>query len=78
MDIAGFPGQEPAQAGEIDWAFATYGRYLRGMAAIRAGEDELACAHLGRVVELWSEADAAFTRLRAAAQVARRACDVAG
>jgi hypothetical protein len=77
VDIAGFPGQEPAQAGEIDWAFATYGRYLRGMAAIRAGEDELACAHLGRVVELWYAPDAAFTRLRAAAQVARRACDVA-
>ncbi len=75
VDIAGYPRVEPPQAGEIDWALGTYGRYRRGVAALERGETEAACQHLRRVVELWATATGAFEPLaRLAGERRRQAC----
>jgi hypothetical protein len=47
-----------AQAAEIDWALATYARWLRGLA--RGVATDEACSILTRVLELWAQADAAY------------------
>ncbi|NIR43820.1 MAG: protein kinase [Gemmatimonadetes bacterium] len=68
VDVEGFPAAEPAQAGEIDWALGTYGRFRRGMAAFERGDFDAACRHLTRVVELWSDADGSHAALLGAAR----------
>lgn len=74
-DITGYPGVEPPQAGEIDWALGTYGRYRRGLAALERGEPAAACQHLRRVVEIWAAATGAFEPLaRLARERRREAC----
>jgi hypothetical protein len=74
-DIAGFPAASLPQAGEIDWALGTLGRYQRGIAALGGGELEAACRHLSRVAALWSDADPGIAALgREAREGAGKAC----
>jgi tetratricopeptide (TPR) repeat protein len=76
VDIDGLPSVELPQPGEIDWALGSYGRYLRGRVALRSGDLESACRHLGRVAELWSRSDPEFGEyLRESRAGVRRACD---
>ena len=56
-DFEGWPATE-AQAAEIDWAFGTVGRLRRAEAELASGERQRACAHLKRIIELWSAPDA--------------------
>ena len=74
-DTDGFPGPEPAKAGEIDWALGNYGRFLRGIAELQMGEVESACRHLGRVLELWDRAEPDMADLVRRAGEAARACN---
>jgi hypothetical protein len=70
----GWPDSLP-QAGEIDWAFSTYGRFLRGRAALDRRDKATGCPLLERVVELWSGADEPLTPLRDEARdLVRRRC----
>jgi len=63
----------PAQAAEIDWALSTYAMLLRGMAAARGANRQLACRQLPRVVELWARSDETLRPIRdSAAAVSRR------
>ncbi|UCC73824.1 MAG: protein kinase [Gemmatimonadota bacterium] len=63
VDVLGLPSLELPQAGEIDWAFGNYGRYLRGRVELELGEREAACRHLERVAQLWDGASAGFAEL---------------
>lgn len=75
VDINGLPDVGLPQPGEIDWALGNYGRYLRGMVALRRGDLETACRRLGRVAELWSGSDPEFAEyLRQARSGAGLAC----
>jgi serine/threonine protein kinase len=70
----GFPSGV-AQAAEIDWALATYARWLRGERAIARRDRHAACRHLERVTELWVDADSAYIPLRdRAEQYVRESC----
>ncbi len=76
VDIVGFPVTEPAQAGEVDWALGTFGRYLRGRSAFDRGEYSLACPLLARVSELWSQASPRLSsHLSSAVAQAELACN---
>ncbi len=78
VDITGYPGVEPPQDGEIDWALGTYGRFRRGLAAQHRGDLEAACRHLRRVTELWSAAAGVFEPLaRQARERSQQACEAA-
>ena len=57
VDIDGVPSVELPQAGEIDWALGTFGRYLRGMTAFESDDMDGACRHLTRVVAFWTGSD---------------------
>ena len=71
---AGWPTGLP-QAAEIDWAFSTYARFLRGRAALERRDKAGGCPLLERVVELWAGADATLTSLRDEARdLIRRRC----
>jgi len=61
-DIEGWPSGLP-QAGEIDWAFSTFARFRRGIAALDRGDTRMGCPMLQRVKELWSGADSAYGAL---------------
>jgi tetratricopeptide (TPR) repeat protein len=75
VDVDGFPADEPAQAGEIDWALGTYGGFRRGMTAFERGDFAAACRHLTRVAELWSDAGRSHTALVGAVRArAEQAC----
>jgi len=75
LDIDGLPSVELPQAGEIDWAFSAYARYLRGTAALEAGDLESACRSLDRVAAFWSEADPQYSELaREAVEGSERSC----
>ena len=63
-DIEGWPEDLP-QAGEIDWAFSTFARYQRGLAALARGDAAMGCPMLRRVLDdLWMSADPAYAPLR--------------
>ncbi len=76
-DFDGWPAGVP-QAGEIEATFNVYARWKRGSALLAAAStatDTLAaCALLARVVELWSQAEAAMAGLQAAAAQRAGAC----
>jgi serine/threonine protein kinase len=75
VDIDGMPVAEAAQAGEIDWALGTYGRYQRGMTAFETGDFDAACRHLERVTQLWSNPVGELApQARTAAARAEQAC----
>ena len=57
VDIDGLPSVELPQAGEIDWALGTFGRYMRGMTAFESDDLDGACRHLSRVVAFWTGSD---------------------
>jgi hypothetical protein len=61
-DIEGWPEDLP-QAGEIDWAFSTFARFRRGIAALDRGDARIGCPMLQRVKELWGGADSAYAAL---------------
>ncbi|MCH7874210.1 MAG: protein kinase [Gemmatimonadetes bacterium] len=52
-----------AQAAEIDWAFETYARYLRGMAAQRLGDRRRVCDVLPEALARWSDAESSHDDL---------------
>ncbi len=54
-DLIGWPSGA-LHAGEVDWAFGTYARFLRGRAALER-RDRAGCENLDRVRELWVNAD---------------------
>ena len=58
-----------ATAAEIDWAFGTFARWLRGLQAQARGDSQGVCKHLPLVIEHWEFADEAFAPLRDSAQV---------
>ncbi len=75
VDIAGYPGLGMPQTGEIDWSLSNHGRLLRGLALLERGEDEAACELLGRVVDLWSQAEHTIAPLALDARFRKqRAC----
>ena len=59
----------PAQAGDVDWALASWGRLLRARLNPKAG----ACG-AKRVAELWAGADSGYARLRAEARALGARC----
>jgi tetratricopeptide (TPR) repeat protein len=71
VDIDGLPSVELPQAGEIDWALGTFGRFLRGMTAFEADDLAGACQHLSRVVEFWAESDPEYSDYLTEAVAAR-------
>jgi hypothetical protein len=73
MDAAGWPSGAP-QAGEIDWALETHGRFLRAKLARAAGDQALGCHLLRDVVTRWGEAEPAYAALRRDAAEATVAC----
>ena len=62
------------QAAEIDWAFESYARHLRGMAAQSSGERERMCRVLPEVVARWRDADPSFAALVQEANTAVGVC----
>ena len=52
-----------AQAAEIDWAFETYGRYLRGAAAQQRGDTRRVCDVLPEALVRWSDAESSHDDL---------------
>ncbi|HEX9728538.1 MAG TPA: serine/threonine-protein kinase [Gemmatimonadales bacterium] len=66
--------QGPAQPAEIDWAFETFGRYLRGVDASRRGDRATACRVLPDAVARWESADAEFDPLLREMRDALRRC----
>jgi tetratricopeptide (TPR) repeat protein len=74
-DLAGgWPSGLP-QAGEIDWAFSTYARLLRGRAALERNDRATGCPLLRRVLEVWQAPDAALEPLtNEARDLIRRRC----
>ena len=75
-DVEGWP-QGLAQAGEVGAALGPVARLKRARALLGAGssasDTARACAHVERVRELWSDADASLRALQADASL-RRAC----
>jgi len=71
VDIDGLPSVELPQAGEIDWALGTFGRYMRGMTAFELDDMDGACRHLTRVVELWAGSDPEYRDYLAESVAAR-------
>jgi tRNA A-37 threonylcarbamoyl transferase component Bud32/tetratricopeptide (TPR) repeat protein len=63
MDAAGWPSGAP-QAGEIDWALETHGRYLRAGLARAAHESGRVCTLLRDVVTRWRGAEPAYAALQ--------------
>ncbi|MGD8727605.1 MAG: serine/threonine-protein kinase, partial [Gemmatimonadales bacterium] len=61
-DVEGWPAGLP-QAGEIDWAFATFARFHRGTLALERGDVSLGCRLLHRVRDLWTAADSPYQPL---------------
>ena len=57
--FVGWPEGAP-QAGEIDAVLGPAARLLRASSALTQGDTTAACGHVGRVRELWREADPEF------------------
>jgi serine/threonine protein kinase len=76
-DFEGWP-QGPAQAGELDGMLGVFARLVRGEALLHPqadGSDRArGCAYVKRVVQLWSESDAAFQGLVQRADSLQRTC----
>jgi hypothetical protein len=70
-DVRGWPGGLP-QAGEVDWAFGSWGRWLRAQALLSRGHRAAGCALLSRTIETWEHAT--DHALRDTAIVAGRPC----
>jgi hypothetical protein len=76
VDLDGYPVLQLPQAGEIDWAFGTYGRFKRGLVLMERGELEQACRELRRVVELWAGAEPElYDIVEEAGEASRLACE---
>ncbi len=70
----GWPTGLP-EAGEIDWAFTTYARFLRGRAALERNDRATGCPLLRRVLEVWQTPDAALEPFtNEARNLVRRRC----
>jgi serine/threonine protein kinase/tetratricopeptide (TPR) repeat protein len=71
-DVVGWPSAE-VQAGEVDWALASYARLRRARLAHAQGKQTVACALLTRSRDIWSKAEPAIADLahRASAQVGK-------
>jgi tetratricopeptide (TPR) repeat protein len=66
-EAADWPGEWPSgppKAGELDWAFETYARYLRAKLAHAHGNAALVCTVAPDAVERWRNADSAYESLR--------------
>jgi hypothetical protein len=66
-DIGGWPSG-PAQAGEVDWALATYGAVRWAHAQEALGDAHAACTRYAAIAATWERADHAVleaTRLEA-------------
>jgi tetratricopeptide (TPR) repeat protein len=66
-EAADWPGTWPSgppKAGELDWAFETYARYLRAQLAHAHRDTVLVCAVAPDAKERWRNADSAYQSLR--------------
>ena len=62
LDAVGWPSTV-AQACEVDWALATYGRWRRARLAVSTGSRSAACRGMTHIESRWSDAESAYAPL---------------